>query len=90
MTKSMAKHCRPTQGIARKSQRTLTVSHKTSERQLKYNNQVSLPHQDDFKAKKDTKYCIIKQGLNMQSPQTMGATFNNDSATTTTTTEPTP
>ena len=36
--------------------------HKTSER--KYSNRVSLPHQDDCKTRKDTNYCITKQGTN--------------------------
>ena len=63
-----------------------TNSHKTSGRQLKQNNKLPLPHQDDCKAKKDTIYCITKQGPNTEPPQTMGTTKNYESTTTTTTT----
>ena len=43
-------------------------------RQLKQSNQLSLPHQDDCITRKDTKYCITKQGPNRNPcPQTMGA-----------------
>ena len=41
-----------------------TDSHKTPGKQLKQSNQFSLPHQDDGKTRKDTKYCISKQGPN--------------------------
>ena len=37
-----------------------TNSHKTSGRQLKNSNQLSLPRRDDCKTRKDTKYCINK------------------------------
>ena len=37
-----------------------TNSHKTPGRQLKQNNQLSLPHQDICKNRKDTKYSLTK------------------------------
>ena len=41
-------------------------------------NQLCLNHQDDCKTRKDTKYCIAKQGQNTNPPQTLGAAINNN------------
>ena len=39
-----------------------TNRYKTSRKQLKYSNQLSLFHQDDCKTRKDAKHCTAKQG----------------------------
>ena len=44
-------------------------------------NQLLIPHHDDCKTRKDTKYCITKQGPNTEPPQTKGAIINNESTT---------
>ena len=52
-----------------------TNSLKTSERQLKENNQLYLSHQDDCNTKTNPKYYITKQGPNTEPQQTVGATI---------------
>ena len=49
-----------------------TNSHKTSGKQLKQNNQLSLPLQDDCKTRKDTQKCIAQQRPNTERTLTMG------------------
>ena len=57
------------------------TEHKQSKyiRKTKQSNQLSLPHQNDCKTRKGTKYCITKQGPIIEPPLTMGATINNES-----------
>ena len=52
----------------------------TSKRSLKLSNQLSLAHRDDCKTKKDTKFYLTKKDLILtrKSPQTVGATINNE------------
>ena len=49
-------------------------SHKTSARQLKQSDQVSLPRQDDCKTRKDINLYIPKQRPNTKPPQAKGGT----------------
>ena len=63
-----------------------TACHKTSGRQLKQSNQLSLPYQDGCKTRWAQSTEFTKQGSNTEPPRTMGATTNNQS----TTTEPPP
>ena len=44
-------------------------SHKTSGKQLKQSNQLSLPHQNGCKTSKDTKHCTTKHGRNTEPPK---------------------
>ena len=54
-----------------------TDCHKTSGRQLKESNQLSLPHQDDCKTRRTQ--CTEQQNKDQTQnpPQTMGAATNN-------------
>ena len=54
-----------------------THSRKTPGRQLKQSNQPFLPHQDGYKTRKNTKYCLTKKGTNTE-PHTGR---NNESTT---------
>ena len=42
---------------------------------------LSLSQQEDCKTRKDTKYCLTKQGPTHKKPQTTEANINNDSTT---------
>ena len=57
-------------------------SHKTSVRQLKKSNQLSLVCQFDCKTRNATKQCTTKQGQNTETPQSLRYKFNNESTTT--------
>ena len=51
----------------REEERQNTISHKTSERQLKLSTQPSCPHQDDCKTRKtQSTACTTKQGPNTE------------------------
>ena len=73
-------NCRPTHGTMRtnpwhrEEELQDIYSNKTSKRQLKHSNQLSLPRQDDCKTRNDIKYCIPKQRPTQNPPQTMGGT----------------
>ena len=45
-----------------------TLSYKTSGRHLKKSNQLSLPHQDDCKTRKDTKSQDIRKTIKVKQP----------------------
>ena len=56
-------------------------NHKTPGRQTKQSNQLSLPHQDDCKNRRDIKKRTTKHRTISESNPTMGVTINNKSTT---------
>ena len=71
MTRKYQNHTLKTNPWCREEDAQNINSHETTERQLMYSNQLSLPQRDDCNNRvliSNSKYCITKQRPNTQNP----------------------
>ena len=80
MARKYHNHTLQTDTLHREEETQSTNSHMTFKAIL--SNHLSLPQRDDCKTRNDIRYCTKKQGPKTKNPQTIGATINNESTTT--------